>query len=280
MKNLFKTFGIIAIAAIIGISMTGCPPEEEDPGPENDPNTPAGTLVPGNTLAEKLAWVLDEKNVKDGETYTITVTADEAINRQTLSYTNVSNITINLYGGKEERVISSAQYGDLFTVGNGVTLVLDNNITLQGKSDNSSQFVRINSGGTLEMKAGSKITGNKASSSLWVYGGGVYVGENATFIMSGGEISGNSVTTTSFTDGLGGGVYVYNNGTFRIVNGTVYGSDAAANLANTAKTSGDALYKGSTGIAQHGTFSGETWNSKGDLSTTNDTIKVVNGELQ
>jgi hypothetical protein len=36
----------------------------------------------------------------------------------------------------------------------------------------------------------------------------------------------------------------------------------------------------STGTAQRGTFSGETWNSLGSLATTDNTIRVVNGVLQ
>jgi hypothetical protein len=58
--------------------------------------------------------------------------------------------------------------------------------------------------------------------------------------------------------------------------GVIYGSDEAdTNLRNNA-SSGAALYI----KAQYGTFSGTTWNSSGDLDTTNDTIRVVNGVLQ
>jgi hypothetical protein len=94
--------------------------------------------------------------------------------------------------------------------------------------------------------------------------------------MNGGVISGN---TSSL---YGGGVYADSQrsgyyGTFRIVTGTIYGLDEGVN-SNTA-TSGAALYKGGNGTAQHGTFDGSTWNSNGDLDTTNDTIRVVNGVL-
>jgi len=69
-------------------------------------------------------------------------------------------------------------------------------------------------------------------------------------------------------------------GTFRIVNGTVYGTNESdASLRNTAATNGAALFR-NTGTAQRGTFSGETWNSMGDLiSPFNATLKVNNGEL-
>jgi hypothetical protein len=104
-----------------------------------------------------------------------------------------------------------------------------------------------------------EISGNTSSS-----GGGVYVA-GGTFTMNGGEISGNT----------GGGVYV-GSGTFRIVTGTIYGSNEAdTSLRNIANT-GAALYR--YGTTEFGTFSGSTWNSNGTLGTTNDTIRVVNGE--
>jgi hypothetical protein len=97
--------------------------------------------------------------------------------------------------------------------------------------------------------------------------------------MRGGKISGN----TSYS---GGGIFInnYATTTFRIVIGTVYGNNEAdMMLRNTAVGSsgiGAALYKPNAGIAQYGTFSGDTWNSNGDLTTTDNTIKEVNGALQ
>ena len=118
---------------------------------------------------------------------------------------------------------------------------------------------------------GGKISDNTASGNNSPDGGGVRV-LGRTFTMYGGEISGNTAT------GSGGGVYVHDTyTTFRIVSGTIYGSNEGE-LSNTA-TNGVALYVNS-GTAQRGTFSGETWNSSGTLSTTNDTISVVNGVLQ
>jgi hypothetical protein len=72
---------------------------------------------------------------------------------------------------------------------------------------------------------------------------------------------------------------VYVNGTFRIVTGTVYGSDAAEGLKNIA-TNGAVLYVYSGRTDQRGYLSGSTWISRGNLSTTSDTISAANGELQ
>jgi hypothetical protein len=59
MKNFFKTIGIIAVAAVIGLSMTACGEEESDPPPQI-PQQFRGT------------WV--EEN--DGNTRTLVITAD------------------------------------------------------------------------------------------------------------------------------------------------------------------------------------------------------------
>jgi hypothetical protein len=140
---------------------------------------------------------------------------------------------------------------------------------------------------TFTMNSGT-ISGNIAKSiggGNGGFGGGVSVtgsgNYDGIFIMNGGTISGNTAITGN-TAGRGGGVYVSTDATFRIVTGTIYGSNASpASLRNTA-TDGAALYKNTNGTAQRGTFAanGTTWSSKGTLSTTNNTIRVVEGVLQ
>jgi hypothetical protein len=97
--------------------------------------------------------------------------------------------------------------------------------------------------------------------------GGIYVGSRGVFTMSGGEIKNNRAH-------LGGGVYVTigggYDGKFIMEGGTVYGSSAGPGLANTATSSGAALYclfahaywgDGTTSIPnkgnQNGTLRGE-----------------------
>jgi parallel beta-helix repeat protein len=77
--------------------------------------------------------------------------------------------------------------------------VLENNVTLNG-NDRSYNPVQVNSGGTLVMRAGSRIERARDN--------GVYV-SNGTFTMSGGEISGNTASSS-----YGGGVYVSGSGRF------------------------------------------------------------------
>ena len=168
----------------------------------------------------------------------------------------VSGGTFTMTGGtiKDNRAISNNTYG---TRGGGVFI----------------------GSGTFTMSGGT-IKDNNASGNGNCLGGGVYQ-NGGTFVINGGIISGNSASSTSISyNSYGGGVY-QNGGTFRIVNGTVYGSNATTALQNTSDD-GAALYKGTSATAQRGTFSGtdNAWVSNGDLTTTNNTISVVNGVSQ
>jgi hypothetical protein len=154
-------------------------------------------------------------------------------------------------------------------------------------------------GGGVEAKGTFMMNGGTISGNITTYaGGGVFMDHGASFTMSGGTISGNKamngggvfmwVGTFTMTGGTisgntasntGGGAGVDNTATFRIVSGTVWGNETSvqASLRNTAPN-GAALYN--SGTAQRGTFNGATWNGLGNLSTNNNTIRVVNGALQ
>jgi len=177
------------------------------------------TTTSGTTLADKLAWL--KTNAERDSTYVLEIsTAYEELAPQTLSYTGRSNITIQLKGIGLGRVIerSSSGSGLLFTVGNGVTLLLDENLNLFGG-------IQINSGGNLIMNQSVKITG----------GSGVYV-NGGTFTMNGGEISGN---TASYG---GGGVYVGGSvNFFEKTGGTIYGYTAGDSKSNVVKNSSDVV---------------------------------------
>ena len=148
-------------------------------------------------------------------------------------------------------------------------------------------------GGTFIMWDNSSITGNSVITSgtprSWALGGGIY--NYGTLIMRGNSsITNNTATANgdSYTQqrfGFGGGVFVGPGKILRIEGGTISG--------NTANVKGSALYlfasNGGTddfgigndnSIAQRGTFSGDTWTSMGNLSTTNSNITVENGVLK
>jgi hypothetical protein len=162
-------------------------------------------------------------------------------------------IQITLKGSGSERKVSLAKAGEaytaaekglLFTIGKAsgtfaVTLVLGENITLQGiggtggigagVDSNGSPLVRVYAGGTLKVtNASSKIIGNKGG----VSGGAVYVDAGGAFEMSAGEISGNTASNS------GGGIYVIGpNSTVTLSGGTI--------TANSAQDGGG-IYKGAS----------------------------------
>ncbi|MDR2575771.1 MAG: InlB B-repeat-containing protein [Treponema sp.] len=181
--------------------------------------------VPGSDLAAKLTWL--STNADDGGSYSVTVDKEEDLAPRNLSYGK--RITIILKGDTQERIVNLSGNGSLFTIDSGVTLILDNNITLRGHGQNDTSLVIINSGGTLEMNKGAKITGNTANS-----GGAVKV--QGTFNMNSGIISGNTARETE-----GGGVWV-SSGTFTMKDGEISG--------NTALDFG----AGGVDVREHGTF--------------------------
>ncbi|MDR1216956.1 MAG: penicillin-binding protein activator LpoB [Treponema sp.] len=167
------------------------------------------------SLAQALTWIAN--NAGEGDVYTVTLKNNENLAPQTLLYGG-KKVSVTLDGGAAERRVSLSSDGSLFTVGNGVTLTLGNNVTLQGRSSNTASLIRVNGGGALVMESGSKISGNSTTGS----GGGVYLNTNATFTQSGGEISGNKASVN------GGGVIVVG-GIFRMENGTISGNNATKN---------------------------------------------------
>jgi hypothetical protein len=351
MKKIFKMSGIIFLLAVICFALVTC---------DEDNSIGSKVNVSGSSLAKKIEWVKSHRS--SGTTYTIEVTADEEISGYEFTSGSNRNMTIILNGNGKTISLKNDAIKWLFMVGDNVTLVL-NNIILKGHDHNRASLVMVI--GTLIMNDGTKIIDNKNYGHISDerMSGGVCVNAHGTFIMNGGEISGNTVSLNIYgdvsggvfvgvygiftmnggkiTNNTGGGVCLYgsylsnvtyeykrqdvvftmnsgeisgNNGSgvsvkwggiftmnggeisgnsaergggvfgdgdanVRIINGTIYGSNAVGDLKNTA-SSGAALYYYSSVSAQYGTFNGDTWISKGNLSSTNDTVKVVNGELQ
>jgi len=202
-------------------------------------------IVPGDTLAAKLQWL--STNAASNSGYILEVTVDEELNAQNLSYSGKSNITIQLQGTERSRVITLFNRGSLFSIGNGVTLILEKNLILKGNNSNNASLVQVNSSGTLIMNQGVKITGNKNSSTS---GGGVYVSNNGTFTMSGGEISGNTSSSSSDSaSSYSGGVYVA--GTFTMNGGKISGNTTTATSSYISSSYGGGVYVYSNG---NGTF--------------------------
>jgi hypothetical protein len=372
--------------------------------------TTSAVTASGSTLSAQLNWL--KNNATSNHSYILTANASETIAPQNLSWSDKNNIMVFLQGDYTDRTISLSAQGAMFTVGSGLTLILDNNITLKGRSDNNSPLLHVNGnliinngatitenanrnpyggyayGGGVSVDSGGYCTmngGEISNTTNYGWGGGMYIngsffmnggkitnntviapgsgysaegpgmmlhGGSAVFIMNGGEISYNTLndpvyggtsgivhaayasitmnggsihnntgcggvslnTDCTFvmndgsiannTNSRGGGIYIQSScsfimkggsisgnaatygggifllsGTFRISGGIIYGSSASSTLKNTAGSSGAALYKYSSATAEYGVYSGETFYPSGVLNTSEDTIRVQNGNL-
>ena len=221
-------------------------------------------------LANKLVWLLN--NVKSGGSYTIELNANERIEHQLFDYNGKNNITITIRGIGTNRIITPLSNGVIFSAGDGVTLILDNNITLQGRSEEA--LATVYGTGKLIMNAGSAITGsNKGGVEVWggtftMNGGtisgngtcGVAVRRDGTFTMNDGTISGNKAS----------GVWIVG-GIFNMTGGTISGNIAAGGISS---SSGGASGSGG-GVYIQGIFGG-TFNMSGG-TISNNTSGYVGG---
>jgi len=209
------------------------------------------------TLAAQLAWLRDR--VQTGGRYYIEISDDEDIIPQAaLTFPGRNDVTIVLRGvGAEPTNVRLSVNGAMFTVGYGVTLVLDENITLIGRNQddhgaNNNNSLIVVTEGALIMNDGARIAGNFNSAGT---GGGVRVSVAGAFTMNGGEISGNAASYFFQTSGTvpvvaisrGGGVHV-DGGAFTMNGGEIFGNlstaTAISNGSANAQPFGGGVYVG------------------------------------
>jgi len=271
-----NSIGTVRTSSGTSQSSASSPSSQAPSQPPNEVSTPLtiGTIVPGNNLTEKLAWL--QRSADSHNTYILEVNANENIAPHRLEYKGAINITVVLRGDEENRTIRLSSNGTMFTVYDNVTFILENNITLQGHNGNDGAIVDVIDG-IFRMRAGSTITGNENLNRGGKDGGGVFVGLG-TFEMAGGTISSNK----SYN---GGGVYVgllvgFKKGTFTMNGGSITGNTASYNgggifirngctmtggsiLYNTASNGGGVyVYRDSFSL-QGGTITNNTAREKG-----------------
>ena len=273
-----------------------------------------GITVPGHTIGERLAWLRDY--AYSGNRYLIDVHANETlyewgdgVTRSGLPFGR-TGVEIILHGEGGERNVYLGASGILFTVESGITLVLEEDITLVGRcadgpagANNNQNLVRVLNGGTFVMNAGSRLIGNTNSTmALGNGGGGVRVTGGGVFVLDGGEVSGNSSLNTVAPDSgggvviagggarfemlsgtiagntgqNGGGVTVLSGGIFHMAGGEIHGHDADPALANYARGIGATL--SNAGTAQFGTFGADGFDQTGVFITTDYTLRWYQGQ--
>ena len=216
-------------------------------------------LIGNYNLTESLSYI--SSNAANGDDYLILLGANESISPATLDYSGKTvGITLRGFGGV--RTVTLGSNGNMFTVNAGVTLTLDENITLSGRNANTSDtvvsLVYVASNGIFIMNSGA-ISGNTLSSSYAIRGGGVYV-SGGTFAMNGGAVSGNTISSRLSANG--GGVYV-SGGTFTMNGGTISGNTVTSSEQSTG--GGGVYVFGGTFTMNGGIISG---NSAGGSSSS------------
>ena len=246
----------------------------------------------------------------NGRTYLINYSAEISVSGSTANTFSPSNIKV-VIRGSGEILMTYGTTGRALTVGQNQTVIV-RDIRLRGNSDNNSAIVHV--AGKLDLKGSANIYSNlniatnargsgtyvdsTGTLTMWddsyidnnqintmttdtnnLFGGGVFV--MGTFIMrDNARITNNKITYQwSYWRGSGGGVYVSNTASaiFRMAGGWIEGRGPRnENIAQT----GSALYVTSPGVAEYGSFIGETWIKEGNLDTTDNTIRVADGVLQ
>ncbi|MCL2809436.1 MAG: InlB B-repeat-containing protein [Treponema sp.] len=210
--------------------------------------------------------------------YIMNITANiDGITPLTAALTNTTgfgtgtNLTITLTGNG---ILNTADAnGSMFRVGDFQELIIDGNLTLNGRrnglnehtGDNTNTaIIFVQPDGTLRLKNGI-ITGNTTTQIGSV--GGVQLGTNSSFIMEGGEISGNEASQR------GGGVTTGSNSTFTMNGGIISG--------NTAGTQGGGVIvsTNSTFNMNNGTITGNTSNNGGGGVLVQGTFNMTGGSI-
>ncbi|MDR1072799.1 MAG: fibronectin type III domain-containing protein [Treponema sp.] len=255
---------------------------------EASSGTPQVTWTVNST--DTFAQAVSGINSSTESAHTILLT--ESVTASGVTFTANVNKTITIKGDASLRSIANAGYSNLFTVSSGITLVLENNIWINGNGK-AYNAVYINEG-SFQMNDGSIISGaernavyvwrgiftmkgGKISGNTISYGsnggGGVYVSDG-TFTMSGGKISGNTVATSYG----GGGVYV-SDGTFTMSGGKISGNTTTLYTYSFSYSGGGGVYvHDGTFTMSGGEISGNTTaNSGGGVFVYGDSTFIKNG---
>jgi hypothetical protein len=229
-----------------------------DMGAALDGGTPGGKEWKAADAASFIQAIGEINAAGNGE-YTIILTG--SFPADPVSFSGGAAKTITLKGKAGKRIISNTGDKPLFTVPGAITLVLNNNLILDG-SKKQTRLVMLE-GGVLIMKGGAALRGSAD--------GGVMVGPGSSFTMNGGTISGNSASR-------GGGVYI-DRGSLTMNGGTIGG-----NSANGDYSGGGGVYVDSGNFTMSGgTISGNSANGDysggGGVYVDNGSFTMIGGTI-
>jgi hypothetical protein len=151
-----------------------------------------GSIAPITSAGE---WTNAMNHIKEGgngKSYILTIDGSfevPASNSSSATFGTVNDLVVTLKGNGTLTLDANGTFFALWGSSSGSPaaqqkLVIDGNVTLQGKTGNNAAVVYVYSNAVLDMKGG-KISGNNNTIS---YGGGVLVYTSGSFAKSGGGI--------------------------------------------------------------------------------------------
>jgi len=224
-----STLKVLEAAVRIGSTLYATLDDALTAAANGSASVPTEIIILRNITATSGYTIPENKHIKltveSGNSFIITASAG---NFTLFSITNTdSSLTLGpvagggaftLSGGK---AVAEADRRCIYVNGSGSTFTMNNGVTITGfnKSTTNTSGVHISSNGVFTMNGG-EISGNTSLS----IGGGVLVDNGGTFTMNDGKIK-NNILNNVGDSGSGGGVYT--KGTFIMKGGEISGNNVS-----------------------------------------------------
>ena len=214
-----------------------------------------------------------------------------------LNKNNISNYVTNGLGNGTYKLTEDVTITGTLTITGDTTVDLNGHVLRYDEAANPGSIFRVEAGKTLTLRdsrpeaehedaklpAGGLITGGKgfkydngAGQSYNYYGGGVYVGADASFMLAGGTIYACGVQSGA-NSAYGGGIYV-KGGSATMSGGAIRNCVLSAN--NSANGGGVYIYSGASFTMEGGVISGCSAMSGGGISAAGCTVQITGGRIE
>ena len=214
-----------------------------------------------------------------------------------LNKNNISNYVTNGLGNGTYKLTEDVTITGTLTITGDTTVDLNGHVLRYDEAANPDSIFHVKAGKTLtltdsrpeaehedaKLPAGGLITGGKgfkydngAGQSYNYYGGGVYVGADASFMLAGGTIYACGVQSGA-NSAYGGGIYV-KGGSATMSGGAIRNCVLSAN--NSANGGGVYIYSGASFTMEGGVISGCSAMSGGGISAAGCTVQITGGRIE
>ena len=214
-----------------------------------------------------------------------------------LNKNNISNYVTNGLGNGTYKLTEDVTITGTLTITGDTTVDLNGHVLRYDEAANPGSIFRVEAGKTLtltdsrpeaehedaKLPAGGLITGgrgyrhdNGAGQSYNYYGGGVYVGADASFMLAGGTIYACGVQSGA-NQAFGGGIYA-EGGSVTMTGGAIRNCVLSAN--NSANGGGVYIYSGASFTMTGGVIAGCSANTGGGILAARCTVQITGGHIE